>query len=302
MYDTLMNNMVKNKNNLNGWIIIDKPLGMSSAKAVGKVKWLLKPAKIGHAGTLDPLASGILPLALGEATKTVNYMMDASKAYSFTVQWGAETETDDKEGKITQTSDNRPTTDEINNILQKFTGEIQQIPPIYSAIKVDGERAYALARGGEEVSLKARAVRVDSLAITQNTPLETTFICHCGKGTYIRSLARDFGRELGCYGHVSVLRRLKVGKFDESQAISLELLEEMMHKGDLGFLLPVESALDDIPALEITPSQAGLLKQGQFLPTPSVSSETVLAMCEGRAVAICSIAHGQMKPVRVFNN
>lgn len=245
---------------ISGWINLDKPLGISSAGAVAKVKWLLyqmpredsekRKIKIGHAGTLDPLATGILPLALGKATKKVSMMMDAGKSYEFTVTWGCERATDDGEGEITQLSENRPTLAEIQAILPQFIGEISQTPPNYSAIKLGGKRAYALARAGEAVEIKSRIVRVDSLEIltTNHLPLTTSFICHCGKGTYIRSLARDMGRILGCYGYISELRRIKVGKFDESSTISLEMLENMVHKGSLYFLQPVEFVLDDILA------------------------------------------------------
>ena len=281
---------------INGWINLDKPIGMSSAGAVAKVKWLLKNAvrceasaqylmtpsqdpvlrlcrpqdlKIGHAGTLDPLATGILPLALGKATKKVSLMIDAGKSYEFTVTWGQERATDDAEGEITQLSENRPTLAEIQAILPQFIGEISQTPPNYSAIKLGGKRAYALARAGEVVEIKSRIVRVDgllvaslrankmSVAIQNNTDWiasasprndTTSFLCHCGKGTYIRSLARDMGRILGCYGYISELRRIKVGKFDESSTISLEMLENMVHKGCLDFLQPVDFVLDDILA------------------------------------------------------
>ncbi|MGE0754358.1 MAG: tRNA pseudouridine(55) synthase TruB [Alphaproteobacteria bacterium] len=328
------------RSHLNGWIILDKPSGLSSAHAVGMVKRLLKPhaggkLKIGHAGTLDPLASGVLPLALGEATKTVGYMMDGAKAYEFTVQWGSATDTDDSEGQVTRTSDKRPSDKEINNILQHFIGELDQMPPQYSALKVDGKRAYALARDGKKADLKPRKIYIERLEVVEgkngkaSRPSEpslstealakgeacpmansgecaggiqkTTFLCHCGKGTYIRSLARDMGEQLGCYGHITMLRRTKVGKFTENHAFSLDLLTEMVHKGDLSFLLAVESALDDIPALEIAPSQATDLQQGRSLPWPGTSHEVALARSGGTAVALCRVADGQMKPVRVFN-
>jgi tRNA pseudouridine55 synthase len=287
---------------MNGWIILDKPSGITSAHAVAKVKRLLKPKKIGHAGTLDPLASGVLPLALGEATKVIHFMVDAGKAYGFTTTWGEERDTDDSEGKTTQTSPQRPSRDEIEAILPRFTGTILQTPPAYSAIKVDGARSYDLARAGEAVELKARQVRVDSLEIEGHSPEKTSFNCECGKGTYIRSLARDMGRELGCLGYVTVLRRLKVGKFDVNHAISLENLEKMVHKDDLGFLYPVESALDDIPAVEIDSDQAKRIKQGQVIPFASRATErTVLAKHNDILVAVCSVAQDMMTPVRVFN-
>lgn len=306
------------KNALNGWIILDKPSGITSAHAVAKVKRVLRPAKIGHAGTLDPLASGILPLALGEATKTVSFMMDAGKAYSFEVTWGQETDSDDIMGAVTSSSDKRPSELEIKAILQEFIGDIQQQPPSYSAIKVDGKRAYDLARQGQAVELKSRTITVHSLEMTSYSPEKASFICYCGKGTYIRSLARDMGRKMGCLGHISVLRRLKVGNFMENHAISLEFLEKMGHKDrpedfDLGFLLPVESALDDIPAMEVDSTQALLLTRGQVIALPSTVSITEedaqasladrpwLVRADGKAIAICRITEGKVKPVRVFN-
>jgi tRNA pseudouridine55 synthase len=311
---------------LSGWLILDKPTDMTSAHAVNKVKRLLKPKKIGHAGTLDPLASGILPLALGEATKTIAYMMDAVKSYAFTVAWGEQRDTDDREGKVIANSTKRPFKSEIEAILPQLIGHIEQMPPQFSALKVDGERAYDLAREGKVAELKARRVRVDSLkpcgpsfadakdGSTGSQPDTgwdpaqppggsqdyTTFICHCGKGTYIRSLARDMGIILGCYGHVSMLRRLSVGKFSEKDAISLENLEKMMHTGGLS-LLPVESALDDILALDITPPQATLLKRGQAISVAHDSEGIMLAQCDGKPVALCEVSRGTMKPSRVFN-
>jgi tRNA pseudouridine55 synthase len=258
----------KPRNTISGWIILEKPSGITSAHAVGKVKRLLHPEKIGHAGTLDPLASGVLPLALGEATKTVPYMMDAAKTYGFTVTWGQQRDTDDSQGQVTATSDARPSEADIRAILPRFTGKIQQTPPNYSAIKVDGKRAYDMARSGEIVELKSRETIIHSLEIQQYSPEQTAFICHCSKGTYVRSLARDMGKTLGSLGYISVLRRLKVGNFSENDAISLELLEEMVHKNppdsqESGFLRPVESALDDILAQDIDSDQAVLLKRGQ---------------------------------------
>ncbi len=288
------------RNRINGWLVLDKPLGMTSAQAVARVKRLLKPEKIGHAGTLDPLASGVLPLALGEATKTVPYMMDAAKAYAFSVSWGAETTTDDKEGSITQQSDKRPSEAEISAILAHFIGDIEQLPPQFSALKVDGKRAYELARSGQEVDIKPRRIHVSSLKITHHHG-DTDFICHCGKGTYIRSLGRDMGRLLGCFGHISLLRRLKVGIFEENHAISLEKIEEMVHKSDLGFVRPVASALDDIPAVSVTSRQSAMLKAGQFVSTDYIDMDTAAAYEQGALVAIVSVEGGLIKPKRVFH-
>lgn len=291
---------------MDGWINLDKPLGMTSAHAVAKVKKLLRPIKIGHAGTLDPLASGVLPLALGEATKTVSYMMDAAKAYTFTATWGQERATDDRAGEVIAESNNIPEKEAIINILQQFTGNITQTPPNYSAIKLDGVRAYDLARHGLEVDIKPRQVTVKSLEILEHKGESTDFICHCGKGTYIRSLARDMGRILGCYGYVSSLRRVQVGKFNEEGAISLENLSDMVHKGRVDFLQPVESALDDILAWDIDSTLEVRLRHGQTVDIPYITegdgeSIFMLARHNGKPVAICKRDEGVMKPVRVFN-
>lgn len=299
-----------NDSGVSGWVILDKPSGISSAHAVAKVKRLLKPKKIGHAGTLDPLASGVLPLALGEATKTVTYMMDTTKAYGFTVTWGDERDTDDCEGDSINQADIRPSEAEIKAILPEFIGVIQQMPPTYSAIQVDGRRAYEMARAGKDITLKSREIRVDRLELVRSygQPIDKSeFVCVCGKGTYIRSLARDMGRRLGCYGHISQLRRLQVGNYTEKHAISLENLAEMMHKGDLSFLRSVESALDDILALDVTSTQATQLQRGQAILLPADiqvgnSADTkVLVKCEGKPVAMCEASHGTIKPIRVFN-
>ena len=300
---------------LNGWIILDKPSGITSAHAVAKVKRLLGRPKIGHAGTLDPLASGILPLAIGEATKTVAYMMDGRKSYGFTVTWGEERDTDDSQGQVTQTSEKRPTLAEINALLPEFTGAIQQTPPNYSAIKVDGKRAYDMARAGEIGKVAAREVVVDRFQVsglrfeplseTSNLEHETSssFEVDCGKGTYIRSLARDMGRKLGCLGYISQLRRLRVANFTEEHAISLEMLEKMFHKGELSFLRPVESALDDILAWDISPDQAIRIKRGQTIELAQSTPENteLLLRCEGKLVAMGKVSQGSVKPARVFN-
>ncbi len=319
----------KMRRNLSGWLVLDKPLHMTSAHAVEKVKRILHPMKIGHAGTLDPLASGVLPLALGEATKLVSFGMDKAKTYAFEVTWGAERDSDDMEGVITVTSDKRPTEAEIQAILPQFTGLIQQAPPAYSAIKINGVRAYAMARAGLEPEMQLREVRVDSLSILshwersgesqgegfllQVSPhpsllpegdgTRTMFLCQCGKGTYIRSLARDIGRALGCYGHVSALRRTKVGAFSETGAISLEKLEEIVHKGDLGFIKPPQAMLDDILAINLNAAEAALLLRGQSFPSPLNVADDQLVVCEkeGVLVAIAKNKGGLIKSERVFN-
>ncbi len=295
-----------------GWLILDKPQGLTSTDAVNRVKRLYQAQKAGHAGTLDPLATGILPIAFGEATKTVPYVVDGEKSYRFSVTWGAETDTDDVDGKVTKTSDARPERSAIEAILTDFTGDIQQTPPQYSAIKVDGERAYDLAREGQVFELAARTVTVHELRITEHTADNsvTTFDCDCGKGTYVRSLARDMGRLLGCLGHVTVLRRTRVGPFTESAAISLDNLTEIANSaagrdGLMVSLRPVETALDDIPALSVTPADAARLNRGQPILIRGAGAPILTgpayALCKGSLVAIGEIQQGELHPLRVFN-
>lgn len=293
---------------MHGWLILDKPLNCSSAQVVGQVKRLLKlpkSHKIGHGGTLDPLASGILPLAIGEATKTVQFVMDHRKGYRFQIAFGEARSTDDAEGEIVATSPVRPSIDQLRAILPRFTGRVMQAPPAYSAIKVDGQRAYALARAGEAVELAARGIYIDSIDIIEYSPDFAMLEAVCGKGTYIRSLARDMAESLGTVGYVSSLRRTRVGKFDESHAISLEKLEEMVHKGCLASCMhPVESVLDDIPARELDPTSARQLRNGQVLRLPGKLLEEgsmVQISSGGVLIAVCEIRRGMMKPVRVFN-
>jgi tRNA pseudouridine55 synthase len=298
---------------IDGWIALDKPLGMSSAQAVAAVRRTLNAAKVGHGGTLDPLASGILPIALGEATKTVSYVMDGTKTYRWSVRWGEATSSDDREGEVTATSDHRPAKDDIESALTGFTGDIEQVPPIFSAIKVDGERAYDLARAGEEVTLTKRRVRIDSFTLIDQPDADhAVFETVCGKGTYIRSLARDLALALGTYGHVATLRRTACGPFREEAAISLETLQEVGHgPAPRTFLLPVETALDDIPALALTEAEARRLQSGcpvALLPvaarTPSIGNAqgtTCRAMQGGRMVALARIEGGEIRPVRVLN-
>lgn len=303
-------------NKLNGWLVLDKPLGMSSAQAVGKVKWLLKPQKIGHAGTLDPLASGVLPLALGEATKTVAYAMDKRKTYRFGVAWGQSRSTGDAEGEVTAESAVRPTETALRTALPAFTGEIMQAPPAYSAIKINGKRAYERARAGEVVTPEARPVTIHSIEIEEFSSDSATFLVECGKGTYVRSLAADLARAVGTLGYVSLLRRTRVGKFDEACAISLEKLEKIVHNDASGdavsalseLLHPVESVLDDIPARDVDSAFAAKLRQGQavFCSPPLPDHQIVQAVIlekggGGRLVALCEVSRGMMKPVRVFN-
>ena len=297
---------------VNGWIVLDKPTGMTSATAVGAVKRRMNAQKAGHAGTLDPLATGVLPIALGEATKTVSYIMDGSKRYSFTVRWGVETETDDSEGAVTSESPVRPGRDEIEAALDGFTGEIEQIPPAYSAIRVDGRRAYDLARAGAPPDLAPRKVVIEEIRLTKLPDADhATFEAVCGKGTYMRALARDLARALGTAGHLVALRRTAVGPFDEKVAISLdELGENMQSAPALRHLLPVETALDDIPALAVTEVEAGSLRNGQAVSLLRKADldriaefrdgDTVLATAGGRPVALTRYAAGEIHPVRVL--
>jgi tRNA pseudouridine55 synthase len=296
---------------VHGWLILDKPYGMSSTQAVGKVRWLFNAEKAGHGGTLDPLASGLLPIALGEATKTVSHAMDGRKVYRFTACWGEERTTDDLEGEVSATSDRRPSREEIESILPRFTGEILQTPPAFSAIKVAGERAYDLARAGETVELAERPIRIDALTLVEvPDPDHATFEVACGKGTYIRSLARDMGRALGTAAHVSMLRRVAVGPFTEAHMISLENLAELGHKapgGDAktGALLPIETVLDGIPALAIDEEQARRLKLGQAVllrgANAPIAEDVVLVMSGGKPLGIGTVIQGSLKPKRLFN-
>ena len=288
---------------VNGWIVFDKPVGITSNDAVVRVRRTFDAAKAGHAGTLDPLATGILPIAMGEATKCVSMMMDASKSYRFTVRWGEERDTDDAEGAVSHASNARPQPDDVEKLLPRFIGTIQQTPPTYSAVKVAGQRAYDLARGGQPADLAAREVRVDSLALLDTPDGDhMVFEMTCGKGAYVRSIARDLGRQLGCFGHVSQLRRTRVGPFLEAHAISLDSLMELRHKGALDQALrPVETALVDIPALAVTGSEADRLKCGQVIRVPNKVEGTVCAMTDGRPVALAQVKGGQVRPVRVFN-
>ncbi len=296
---------------VHGWLILDKPVGMTSTAALGKARRLLNANKAGHAGTLDPLASGLLPLAFGEATKTVSFVMDGRKVYRFTIAWGVETDTDDAEGQVVATSDIRPDAAAIGTALDDFRGTIEQVPPAYSAIKVDGERAYDLARDGETVVLEARPVDIHRLDLVDCPDRDTAvFEAECGKGTYVRALARDLGRRLGTHGHVTALRRLVVGPFDEDDMISLEKLDGSVKRapGEVclaDILRPVETALDDIPALAVNRTDEARLRRGQAVllrgrDAPAFSG-LVYATCQGRLVALGMIERGELHPKRVFN-
>ncbi len=292
---------------LHGWLILDKPVGTGSTPCVGAVKRALRLAgygkhRVGHGGTLDPLASGVLPIAIGEATKLAGRMLDATKAYEFKVQFGTETSTLDAEGAVVASSEHRPTRAEIEATLESFTGVIEQLPPAYSALKVDGRRAYELARAGETVVLQPRSITIHSLSILTCGRDEASFAATVSKGTYIRSLARDISLALGTVGHVVELRRTKAGPFGLDQAISLDFLSEAAKARELdGAVLPLTAGLDDIPALPVTPEDALLLRQGRQLLGAPVSPGLYLATDDERPVALVEVSDHGLKVVRGFN-
>jgi len=288
---------------IHGWLAIDKSLEISSNNVVGKARWLTKAQKVGHGGTLDPLASGILPLAFGEATKTVQYVMDGSKTYRFTVRWGQSTTTDDAEGEVVDTCDQRPTETEIKAVLSDFIGAIEQIPPKYSALKINGERAYKLAREDKDMEMTARTVQIHRLDLVEMPDSDhAVFEVDCGKGTYVRSIGRDLGVKLGCLGYISTLRRTKVGPFDEKNAISLDSLEDIVHSDALlKSLLPIETVLDDISALALSEDETLKIRNGMSLKKDHPDTETVRLMSEGKVVALAKVQDGNVQPFRVFN-
>lgn len=291
---------------VHGWVLLDKPLGLSSAAAVARVKYLFQAAKAGHAGTLDPLATGMLPIALGEATKTVPFIMDGRKTYAFTARFGFETTTDDLEGTATLHSDYCPNRAEILQILPKFLGTIRQIPPAFSAIKKDGARAYELARAGENVELAAREVDIHALLLTGISGMEAHFEVTCGKGTYVRALARDMARALGGAAHVASLRREDVGPFRRENMIPLEKLADLAHKDPgrealFSALRPLQTALDDIPALALSEADAARLLHGQAITARQGVSGTALATLAGKPVALVEANGSLLEPKRVFN-
>ena len=302
----------RDKRDVHGWVVLDKPVSITSTHAVSMVKRLFSAKRCGHAGTLDPLASGALPIALGEATKTVPFVMDGRKLYRFTIRWGEERDTDDAEGRVVSTSKERPSPEAVHALLPSYTGLIQQIPPRYSAIKIEGERAYDLARDGEQVELAARPVEIGRLELV-NVPDRNHAVleAECGKGTYVRSLARDLGRALGCFGHVSALRRAAVGPFTQETMISLEQLEALCHRAASGegsladALMPVETALDDIPALAVSRADAARLQRGQAVllrgrDAPNFRG-TVYVTVSGQLLALAELDRGEIVPKRVFN-
>jgi tRNA pseudouridine55 synthase len=298
---------------VHGWVVLDKPAGITSTAAVAEVRRLFDAAKAGHGGTLDPLATGVLPIALGEATKTVPFVMDGRKGYRFTLRWGEARATDDAEGAVTATSERRPTRSEIEAALARFIGEILQTPPAYSAIRVAGERAYDLARAGETVELAPRPVVIERFELLDAPDRDhARFLVRSGKGAYMRSLARDLALALGTVGHVAELRRTGVGPFDESQAISLASLQALGHiAAASGQLLPVETALDDIPALALTDAEALRLRSGQPVGLLRLSDrerlghirsgDLVCAMSGGKPVALARWDAGDLRPVRVLH-
>ena len=292
---------------LHGWIILDKPVGLGSTQAVGAVKRLLREAgepktKVGHGGTLDPLASGILPIALGEATKLAGRMLDASKAYEFTIRFGEETDTLDAEGQVVERSDVMPSLEAIESVLPRFTGEIEQVPPAFSALKIEGKAAYARARAGEQLKMKSRRVTVHSLALKSAGTDGATLSATVSKGTYIRSLARDIARALRTVGHVTMLRRTRAGPFGLESAISLDFLESAAKARSLTrAVLPLIAALDDIPALPVTPEQARLLQHGQMLFGISAPPGLVLATNGDVPIALAQSDGATIKVVRGFN-
>ena len=307
---------------LNGWIILDKPVGIGSTQAVGAVKRALREAgepktKVGHGGTLDPLASGVLPIAIGEATKLAGRMLDATKAYDFTIRFGEETDSLDLEGKVVATSDARPAPGEIEAVLPRFTGPIEQVPPIFSALKVGGIAAYARARAGEQVEMKARRVTVHSLRVSASPREQNdlarrrrdaevveqiTLSATVSKGTYIRSLARDISHALGTVGHITMLRRTKAGPFTLEKAISLDFLADAAKARTLdGAVLPLEAGLDDIPALPVTPEEAQLLRHGQRLRGNPATPGLYLAKDDHRPIALVEVSAGDVIVARGFN-
>jgi tRNA pseudouridine55 synthase len=292
----------KTKRDVSGWIVLDKPYDMTSTQAVGKVRWLFGAKKAGHAGTLDPLATGILPIALGEATKTVPAVQDGKKVYHFSVLWGTSTTTDDAEGEVVSTSDYRPSETEVQAALSEFTGEIMQTPPAFSAIKVDGERAYDLARAGETVVLQPRPVFIESLKLLVHGEKTSDFEMTCEKGTYGRALARDLAEKLGTHGHVSRLHRAAVGSFSDARAVTLEALEAATDRDAL--LLPVAAGLALLPELRMDPTQAAAIRHGNAVLLTGANAplwlEAAWASFAGKALALGKVEAGQFKPDRVI--
>jgi tRNA pseudouridine55 synthase len=297
----------REKREVNGWLVLDKPVGMTSTHAVSVVRRRFAAKRAGHAGTLDPLASGCLPIALGEATKTVPFVMEGRKTYAFTVRWGEERDTDDAEGKVVATSPARPAADAIRALLPRFIGTILQVPPRFSALKVEGERAYDLARDGQAVELAPRRVEVHRLELLATPDSEdSVFAAECGKGTYVRSLARDLGRTLGCLGHVAALRRTSVGPFAEDRAVRLDSLPETPESpASPALLLPVAAGLADLPSLTVSRADAGRLARGQAVllrgrDAPLLQGWAAV-FTQGALVGLVEAEKGELRPRRIFN-
>jgi tRNA pseudouridine55 synthase len=302
----------RERRDVHGWVVLDKPVGMTSTYAVGAVKRLLLANRAGHAGTLDPLASGLLPIALGEATKTVPFVMDGRKTYVFTVRWGEERDTDDAEGRVTATSAERPKGEAVRALLPRFTGRIEQVPPRFSAVKIEGERAYDLAREGESVELASRPIEIHRLEwVSAPDPDRTIFTAECGKGTYVRALARDMGRALGCFGHVLELRRTAVGPFDESSATRLETMQRLCEGptakvgSEIPFLLPVAAGLAGLPTIRVSLADASRLGRGQTVllrgRDAPVMRGWVAVSTQGGLMALAEAENGELRPRRIFN-
>ena len=296
------------KRDVHGWVVLDKPVGMSSTHAVSVVKRLFQAKRAGHAGTLDPLASGVLPIALGEATKTVPFVIEGRKVYRFTVRWGEERDTDDAEGRITASAPERPSAAAVAALLPRFIGQIAQVPPRFSAVKIDGERAYDLARDGEAVDIAPRQVEIHHLELTETPdPDHATLLAECGKGTYVRALARDMGRVLGCLGHVAGLRRTAVGPFGEDVAVGIDALQRLGSGEAIerAALLPVEAGVAALPAVQVSSSDAGRLARGQAVllrgRDAPVMGGWVSVSSGGALIALAQVEKGELRPRRIFN-
>ncbi|KQT48457.1 pseudouridine synthase [Devosia sp. Leaf420] len=294
------------KRPISGWVVLNKPYDFTSTQAVGKVRWLFSAMKAGHAGTLDPLATGILPIALGEATKAVPQVQDGTKVYRFSILWGSATTTDDREGEVVATSDVRPERAALEALLPNFIGTIMQRPPIYSALKIDGERAYDLARAGETVELAPRPIEIDALELISHGPEESLLEVTCGKGTYVRAIARDLAEALGTRGHVGSLHRAAVGPFSDEDAVTIEELEAL-EAGDArdALLAPVSAGLADLPEIRLDAGQAGAVGNGNAILLTGAAAPAQLDECwvsfKGKVLATGSVEFGQFKPRRVFN-
>ncbi|QEW22584.1 tRNA pseudouridine synthase B [Marinibacterium anthonyi] len=299
--------MARKGRDISGWLVVDKPAGPTSTAVVNKVRWAFGAKKAGHAGTLDPEATGVLAVALGEATKTVPYITDALKAYTFTVRLGQATNTDDAEGEVIAQSDTRPSDDEIKAALGDFLGDIMQVPPKFSAVKIDGQRAYKLARDGEDVEIAARPLWVDELLLVDRPDADHVVLeMTCGKGGYVRAVARDLGEKLGCYGHVVSLRRVWSGPFEAADGITMDKVEELARTPELdAFLRPLEEGLADLPELKCTPEGAARLRNGNpgmVLASNVEYGDEAWASFDGKAVAVGIYKAGELHPSRVFNH